>query len=136
MDKADTRPTGPVFITICSSCRPPDTPLGEAPGRKLLAAARAAGIGVADVKVREVQCLSVCTRICAASLSAEGGYTFVYGDLDPDTGAAALVELAAGCRDSAYGFVAWKDRPEPLRRGMIARVPPPGWSPDGGGTPA
>jgi predicted metal-binding protein len=78
----------------------------------------------------------VCKRICSASISAAGGYTFVFGDLDPATAGADLVALAEACAASPYGFVAWRDRPQAIRSGIIARVPPPDWSPEDGGAPA
>ena len=77
-----TKPTGPVIITVCTSCREAGVDRADAPGRRLHdAVARAAGDGVV---VRPTQCLSVCKRVCTVSLSAEGGYTFLFGDLDPD----------------------------------------------------
>jgi predicted metal-binding protein len=133
---ADDRPTGPVIITVCTSCRPAGSALDKAPGLLLLDAVRKACVDVDGVQVRPAQCLSVCTRVCSASLSSEGGYTFVYGDLDAAHDASPLVAMAAACRDAVHGFVAWKNRPEALRKGMIARIPPPGWSPADGGTPA
>lgn len=133
---AATVPHGPVVITVCISCRPSGSPLEQAPGRALLDAVRTACAGIDGVAVRPTQCLSVCTRVCSASLSSERGYTFVYGDLDAERDAPALAALAMACRDAAHGFVSWKNRPEALRKGMIARIPPPGWSPEDGGTPA
>jgi predicted metal-binding protein len=125
----------PVIITICTSCRPAGVPREEAPGRALLAAVTAAAAGHAGVQVRPTQCLSVCTRVCSATLSGEGRYTFVYGDLDT-AHAEAIVAMALAGATAPHGFVPWKDRPEPLRKGLLARVPPPGWSPEDGGTPA
>jgi predicted metal-binding protein len=133
---ATDRLAGPVVITVCTSCRPVGSALDQAPGRALLEAVRAACSGLDGVEVRPAQCLSVCTRVCSASLSSERGYTFVYGDLDAGRDAPALAALATACRVAAHGFVPWKNRPEALRKGMIARIPPPGWSPDDGGTPA
>ncbi|MCZ8319979.1 MAG: DUF1636 domain-containing protein [Novosphingobium sp.] len=129
------RPEGPVIVTVCTSCRAPGADLAEAPGRALYDATVRAAEGAA-CQVRPTQCLSVCKRICSASISAAGGYTFVFGDLDPATAGADLVTLAEACAVSPYGFVAWRDRPQAIRSGIIARVPPPDWSPDDGGAPA
>ena len=41
-----------------------------------------------DVKVRAVQCLGVCKRPATIAVSAPDGYTFVFGDLEPESGAA------------------------------------------------
>jgi predicted metal-binding protein len=123
-------------VTVCVNCRDQDTTLDAAPGKALLAAVQAAAQGIDGVVVRPTQCLSVCKRICSAALTSEGGYTFVFGDLDAAEDAAALVSMASACRTAAHGFVPWKERPEALRKGIIARIPPLGWSPDDGSAPA
>ncbi len=128
------RPAGPVIVTVCTSCRAPGTELAEAPGRKLFEAVASAAEGT-DCRVRPTQCLSVCKRICSVSLSAAGGYTFVFGDLDPDRDAGDVVAMARACAEAPHGFVPWRDRPEAMRRGIIARVPPPDWSPEDGSAP-
>jgi len=126
----------PAIITVCTSCRPPGVDRDDAPGLRLHASVAAAAKDVSGVIVRPTQCLSVCKRICTLSISGENRYVFLFGDLDPATDAEAVVAMAQTCAVSPYGFVPWKDRPEALRKGIIARVPPPGWSPDDGGAPA
>ena len=126
----------PVIITVCTSCRAAGVQGEDAPGRDLFLAVQAAASGHSRFVVRPTQCLSVCTRVCTISLSGEGRYTFLFGDLDPATDAAAIVDMAKACAAAEHGFVPWKDRPEALRKGMIARVPPPGWSPDDGSAPS
>ncbi len=86
--------------------------------------------------MRPTQCLGVCKRVCTVSLSGTGKYTFLFGDLDPAADAPALVAMAKACAAADYGFVPWKERPPALRKGMIARIPPPGWSPEDGSAPA
>ncbi len=128
-------PVGPMIVTVCTSCRAAGIARENAPGLALFEAVRAAATGQRLV-IRPAQCLSVCTRICTVSLSAEGGYTYLFGDLDPGTDAAAIIEMALAAAEADYGFVPWKDRPEALRKGILARVPPPGWSPEDGSAPA
>jgi predicted metal-binding protein len=125
-----------IIITVCTSCRAAGVERAEAPGKSLLAAIEAAAAGHAELVVRPTQCLSVCKRVCTVALSGEGKYTFLFGDLDAATDAAAVVEMARACAAAEHGFVPWKERPEALRKGVIARVPPPGWSPEDGGAPA
>jgi predicted metal-binding protein len=132
-----SNPNGaPVIVTICSTCRSESTSRETAEGLSLLAAAQRAADGADGVMVRASQCLSVCKRICTASISGEGRYTYLFGDLDPAADAPALIAMAAACRDAPHGFVPWKLRPEPLRKGIVARVPPPDWSPEDGSAPA
>ncbi len=129
------KPVGPTIITVCTSCRAAEGARAAAPGKTLLAAIELEAAG-SSLVVRPTQCLSVCTRVCTVSLTSQGGYTFLFGDLDALADAPAVVRLAKACAEANYGFVPWKDRPEVLRKGMIARVPPPNWSPEDGSAPA
>ena len=59
-----------------------------------------------------------------AAMRREGAWTYVFGDLDAARDGAALVEGARLLARSADGLMPWRGRPEPLKRGLIARVPP------------
>jgi predicted metal-binding protein len=126
----------PVIVTVCTTCRREGVSRENAEGAAFHAAVAAAVSDNAGVIVRPTQCLSVCKRVCTVSISGEGRYTYLFGDLDPAADAAAVVAMAEACREAAFGFVPWKARPEALRKGTIARVPPPGWSPEDGSAPA
>jgi predicted metal-binding protein len=82
-----------------------------------------------------VQCLSVCKRPSTVAVTSPDGYTFLFGDLQPETGTAALTSFIKSYQKSDYGLVPWRERAEVLRKGMLARVPPLRWSPDDGRTP-
>lgn len=129
------RPTGPVIVTVCTSCRAAGVEREDAPGKVLFESLRALAEG-GDVIVRPTQCLSVCKRVCTVSLTAEGGYTYLFGDLAEGKDGAAILEMARAVAKADHGFVPWKERPEAIRRGILARVPPPGWSPEDGSAPA
>jgi predicted metal-binding protein len=96
-----------------------------------------AAIGESDrnVQVRPVQCLSVCKRPATVAVSSSDGYTFLFGDLQTESATAALVSFVQSYQKSDYGLVPWRERAEVLRKGMVARVPPMGWSPDDGSAP-
>lgn len=126
----------PVIITVCTSCRAAGVERDQTPGKALLAALQAAASGKRAVIVRPTQCLSVCKRVCTVSVSGEGRYTYLFGDLAPDADAEAVLAMAEACAAAPHGFVPWKERPEALRSRIIARVPPPGWSPEDGSAPA
>jgi predicted metal-binding protein len=51
-------------------------------------------------------------------------WSYVFGHLDPEADAAALVQGAQLLSRSADGLMPWRGRPEALKRGLIARVPP------------
>jgi predicted metal-binding protein len=127
---------GPVLVSLCVSCRSTDGQQ-SCSGNDLIAALRAAFAPEdGDVAVRPVQCLGVCKRRTTVAVTAPDGYTFFFGDLDVATGAAALSAFVRAYRQSGYGMVPWHERPEVLRRRLIARVPPASWSPPDGRTPA
>lgn len=124
----------PVCLSVCISCRGTDAPESDRPGEALLAALREAEAG-SNLRIRPVQCLSVCKRPCTVALSSAGRYTYVFGDLDPATGAAALLECAKAYGEQEHGYLLWRERPEPLRRGIVARIPPLSWESDDGRHP-
>ncbi|HRO10487.1 DUF1636 family protein [Amaricoccus sp.] len=109
-------------LLVCSSCRREgDGPEVPRPGSRLAdAVGAAAGCGVA---VRRVACLGNCSRGLSAAVYRPGCWTYVFGGLDEASGG----DLLAGARlfaGSSDGFMPWRGRPEALKRGLIARVPP------------
>jgi predicted metal-binding protein len=113
-------------IYVCITCRPvgdPDSP--ERPGAALAAAAAQAALGT-EVQVRPMRCLANCSRGPSAALRCNGSWTYVFGGLDAGC-ARALVEGARMLAKAADGILPWRGRPEPLKRGLIARVPPIGF---------
>jgi predicted metal-binding protein len=124
---------GPVLVSVCITCKTAD---GSAVvGPDMYAAVKAAIDADANVMVRPVQCLSVCKRPATVAVSSPGGYTFLFGDLETESGTAALKSFVESYQKSDYGLVPWRERAEVLRKGMVARVPPARWSPDDGRAP-
>ena len=114
-------------IYVCVTCRPlgePDSP--RRPGALLAAATAQAAAGTA-VEVRPMKCLANCSRGPSAAMRCNGSWTYVFGGLDP-TCAGALVEGAQLLARAADGILPWRGRPAPLKRGLIARVPPLGFA--------
>lgn len=127
-------PAAPVVVSVCISCKAADT--GAVVGPAMFDAVSAAlSGGDAAVMVRPVQCLSVCKRPATVAVTSPDGYTFLFGDLQTDSGSAALLSFVQSYQTSDYGLVPWRERAEVLRKGMIARVPPLRWSPDDGRAP-
>jgi predicted metal-binding protein len=54
----------------------------------------------------------------------DGAWTYVFGNLDPSSGAAALIEGAKLFAAASDGLMPWRGRPEALKRGLVARTPP------------
>ena len=113
-------------VYVCITCRPagePNSPVR--PGAVLAAATTRAAAGT-EVEVRPMRCLANCTRGPSAALRCNGSWTYVFGGLDADC-ADALVEGARLLARAADGILPWRGRPAPLKRGLIARVPPIGF---------
>jgi len=111
-------------IYVCVTCRRPgDADDGPRQGAALAANTEHAADGT-GVTVRRVRCLANCKRGCSAAVRCDGTWTYVFGDLDAASAGAALVEGARLFANATDGLMPWRGRPEPLKRGLIARVPP------------
>lgn len=114
-----------LVIHVCTTCLLP----GEDP-EKARAGARfydeLRELGRSDVVLKGVECLGNCGRGCTLAMSAGKSWTYVFGGLAPGQARAVMTaaDLLAG---SANGLMPWKERPEPFKRGLIARVPPPSY---------
>ena len=80
-------------------------------------------------EIRPVSCMSACSHACVVTFASEGKYSYLFGDLPIDTDnilntASAILSCAEIYGDHPDGMLAWKDRPEPLKSGVIARIPP------------
>lgn len=118
---ADTR-VSDVTILVCSSCRD-ETGSDAHPraGAKLAEHARLAAEGA--IAVRTVECLGNCKRRLSAALIRDGSWSYVFGDLATTSGE----DLVTGARlfaTSTDGLIPWRGRPDSLKRGLVARIPP------------
>ena len=77
-----------------------------------------------EFQLQEVGCMSACSRSCAISFVAAGKYTYVFGDLPAQESAAAVLNCAKLYFANPEGYLAWADRPKPLKNGILARIPP------------
>lgn len=116
-------------IFVCISCRRSlgdDEESFDQPGRGLVEAieARLRDGDQDRVAVTGVDCLAVCKRPCTIALSAANKWTYLIGDLDPDTQIDEIVAAARSFAASENGIVPWRQRPASFRKGVIARVPP------------
>ncbi len=122
-DAVPTHDGADVTIVVCSSCR--DTSGSDArprPGQHLADATRAAASGTA-VAVREVECLGNCKRRLSAAILRDGCWSYVFGDLSLDH-APDLIAGAELFATSTDGLLPWRGRPDCLKRGLVARIPP------------
>ena len=111
-----------VTILVCSTCRD-DTGSDAHPRAGALLAEdtrRAAG---GEIRVRTVECLGNCKRRLSAAILRDGSWSYVFGDLVTTSGA----DLVAGAKlfaTSSDGLSPWRGRPDCLKRGLVARLPP------------
>ena len=75
-------------------------------------------------ELKAVECLTNCNSGCSIALNGSGKWGYVYGNVDPDSMIDDLCELASKYAESEKGIVAWRERPDALRRNVIARIPP------------
>ena len=123
----------PVTIHICISCRREGEPLeprAERVGARLhealVAAADKSPVGAA-IRIVPVDCMSVCKRAVTVGFSAPGKWTYVYGDFanEPlDVSTATILDGVARYAAAPDGLIPWKERPQALKKGVIARLPP------------
>lgn len=111
-------------VYICTTCRragdPEDAPR---PGLALAQAATKAADGT-GVAVCQVECLANCSRALSAAMRCDGTWTYIFGGLEADQDAEALIEGAQLLARAENGILPWRGRPDILKRGLIARVPP------------
>ncbi|MBX9748806.1 MAG: DUF1636 domain-containing protein [Roseococcus sp.] len=115
-------------LLVCTRCRAAgDSPDAPRAGLTLLGVVQAAASGT-GLRVAGVACLSGCKRGCVAALMAPGKVGYLFGDLPADAaGAADLLAVARAHGARADGFLPRADRPERLRGGILARLPPLHW---------
>lgn len=94
------------------------------PGVALADATALAAAGAADIAVQRVRCLGNCNRGSSAAIRGENTWTYVFGGLDPTRDGPALVQGARLLAQATDGIMPWRERPESLKRGLIARIPP------------
>ncbi len=127
-DQADALAAPTVYV--CITCRHAGDPEdGPRPGLALARAAARAADGT-GVTVCQIQCLANCSRSLSAAMRCDGTWTYVFGGLNAEGDAEALIEGARLLARAPDGILPWRGRPEILKRGLIARVPPLDFTPE------
>ncbi|MEM9771745.1 MAG: DUF1636 domain-containing protein [Cyanobacteria bacterium P01_D01_bin.73] len=128
-------PTTTLFVcTSCASTWDKGQRVGTSGGNRLLAALQEKYDQLPEeqrrsLTIQPTPCMSACSHACAVSFSAPGKHQYLFGDLPHegeavDTTCDAVFECAALYGSKADGMMGWSDRPEPLKNGVIARMPP------------
>ena len=112
-------------IYVCTTCKTPDDPSPIRAGARLFTSLQeAAQTQQSDVIIEGVECLSVCKRPCTIAFTDQNKWTYVYGDFTADDSADKILECAALYQAANDGLIPWKERPDALKKGVIARLPP------------
>lgn len=83
----------------------------------------------AAIALVPTSCMSACSHACAVAFAAAGKHSYLFGDLPHDEAGlpqtvAAIATCAQLYADRPDGLLAWGERPEPLKNGVLARIPP------------
>ncbi len=111
-----------VTIVVCASCRDESGSDSHPRAGTRLAAAASTAAGD-EIRVRQIECLGNCKRRLSAAILREGCWSYVFGDLTLESGP----DLVAGAKlfaTSTDGLIPWRGRPDSLKRGLVARIPP------------
>lgn len=69
--------------------------------------------------------MAACRQSCTAALQGAGKHSYVFGQLAPDEACVdALLAVAAQHAEPGDGLLAWERRPDRLKSGIVARLPP------------
>jgi predicted metal-binding protein len=122
---SESRTAGQATVTVCVTCRAPTDPL-DAPraGAALAEATAIAAAGDSGISVQRIRCLGNCNRGLSAAIRCDNAWTYVFGGLEPARDGPSLIIGARLLARAADGIMPWRDRPDSLKRGLIARVPP------------
>ncbi|AFY36109.1 DUF1636 domain-containing protein [Calothrix sp. PCC 7507] len=111
----------------CASVWQDGKRVGESGGQKLLRQLQdlAQDWDLQDeFPIQEVECMSACNRSCVVAFAAQDKITYLFGDLAADGSASAVLECAGQYYTKANGVLPWSERPEALKKGILAKIPP------------
>lgn len=82
-----------------------------------------------DFPIQPVECMSACSHSCTVSFAAPGKYTYLFGDLPASAEtlpeiSTAVLQCASQYFAKPDGLLPWSERPEPLKKGILAKIPP------------
>ncbi len=77
-----------------------------------------------EYEISSVECMSACSNSCVVAFISPEKFTYVFGDLPIEETAEAVFECASKYYLQPKGILPWKERPELLKKGIIARLPP------------
>ena len=123
VSSADSDALTGVTVIVCASCRDETGSDAHPRAGELLANDTRRAAADETVRIRTVECLGNCKRRLSAAILRDGCWSYVFGDLTATSGA-DLVTGAKLFATSTDGLIPWRGRPDSLKRGLVARIPP------------
>ncbi|MDH6057630.1 DUF1636 domain-containing protein [Umezakia ovalisporum] len=77
--------------------------------------------------IQPVQCMSACNRSCVVAFASPNKSTYLFGDISSDlstTELAGIFQCAGKYYAHPQGSLPWSERPQPLKKGILASIPP------------
>ncbi|MBD2136782.1 DUF1636 domain-containing protein [Anabaena sp. FACHB-1237] len=74
--------------------------------------------------IQAVECMSACNRSCVIAFIAENKITYLFGDLSVENSPEEILQCASKYYHHPDGFLPWAERPESLKNGILAKIPP------------
>ena len=124
---SDIGSAGRATVMVCITCRAATDPTGRRRPRAGIAladATAAAAANAPDISVKRIRCLGNCSRGLSAAIRCDDAWTYVFGGLEPTRDGPSLIVGARLLAQAEDGIMPWRGRPDSLKRGLIARVPP------------
>jgi predicted metal-binding protein len=112
-----------VTVVVCSSCRDETGSDARPRAGEVLGDATRLAASDTNIAVRQIECLGNCKRRLSAAILRDGSWSYVFGDLTPESGP-DLITGAKLFATSTDGILPWRGRPDSLKRGLVARIPP------------
>ncbi|BCG79854.1 DUF1636 family protein [Mesorhizobium sp. 113-3-3] len=125
ISSADSEALAGVTVIVCASCRDETGSDAHPRAGELLADDTRRAASDENIRIRTVECLGNCKRRLSAAILRDGCWSYVFGDLTVASGA-DLVTGAKLFAISTDGLIPWRGRPDSLKRGLVARIPPLG----------
>ncbi len=111
------------YLLVCTTCGSQwvnDKKEGISKGEKLLEILQSQALN-SELKLKPVACMSGCSHACVIGLAAPQKTTYVFGDLTSED-VELILQTAELYLAKPDGILPWAERP--LKKGVIARIPP------------
>ncbi|AFY76706.1 MAG: DUF1636 domain-containing protein [Hydrococcus sp. C42_A2020_068] len=117
-------------ILVCSTCASvwqDGKRVGHSGGQKLLEELTQQSQNwshASKFTIQSVECMNACNNSCVIAFTAPGKFTYLFGNLNRDSNSCnAILKCANLYFQKSDGMMPWSERPDPLKKGIIARIP-------------